>query len=164
MCEVTHFQDDSSSAKKSTRGISDASAMAKIAEIQNKQALAINVMDFTTNIAVLMEEMKPFFGTGRYFVSCKRKSSPCRNKAISKRRSRYTGVTRNSVNYQTLVVINGKKIYAGSFSKEMDAAKCFDFYSLLLRQSKATTNFSYTAEEIESIVTKFVANNGVFDC
>ena len=66
------------------------------------------------------------------------------------------------MNFQTLVVINKKKTYAGSFPDELDAAKCFDFYSLLLRQKGAITNFSYTAEEVQHMVDRFIMNNGIF--
>jgi len=162
MCRELNYNLSVSTASKASMSDINISKMSKLVEIKKKQSLVIYNTDFSQNIAQLWEKIRPFFGTGRYFVQSKNKSSICKNKVSSKRRSIYSGVTRNSINYQALVMINNKKTYAGSFLKEIDAAKWFDFYSMLLRNSRATTNFWYTAEEVQMLIDNFVRNDGVY--
>lgn len=87
----------------------------------------------------------------------------CASKGRSKRRCKYTGVTKNSSNYQTLIVIDGKKTYVGSYTMEILAAYTFDFYSLLLHSVRAKTNFSYTADEVMEMLANFKAHDNKFD-
>jgi hypothetical protein len=134
-----------------------------LSKYPQKPSLTIHSYDFSSHIKELVDKFTPMLGSKKFFVCGKRKSNACRRKQLSKRRSQFTGVTRNSINYQTLVVIDGKKTYVGSFPEEKHAAITFDFYSMLLRERKATTNFSYTADEINAMMGHFLQNDGVFD-
>ena len=129
----------------------------------SKGAKCIETYDFDIQIEKLLKLLSPQFGSMTYFSIGKKKSQACKSKIVSKRRSVYTGVTKNSSNYQTLIVINGKKTYVGSFTKEILAAITFDFYSLLLHLEKATTNFSYTADEIMVMIENFKSHGNKFD-
>lgn len=101
-------------------------------------------------------------GQGIPFVTAKEKTNACSRNSISRRRCRNIGVTRNSINFQALIVINKKKIYLGSYETEDEAAQVYDFYSLLLNAEKAVTNFTYYPEKIERMIYHFVENESVF--
>lgn len=131
--------------------------------VHQKDTRSIHTYDFSKNIAKLMDLLMPKLGTGRPFVSCKRKAQAWKAKNVSKRRSRFTGVTRNSINYQTLIVIKGKKTYVASYPSELYAAVTFDFYSLILHGARATTNFTYTADDVKQMIDSFINNDNVFD-
>lgn len=127
-----------------------------------KQSRTVHALDFSEKLYKLNCKLQAHFGSNMPFVEGKKKSQACKTKGISKRRTRFTGVTRNSVNYQTLIVVNGKKVYVDSFSDELLAAITFDFYSILLRGEKATTNFTYSAEKVKEMLDHFTANDQKF--
>lgn len=128
-----------------------------------RQVKTIHTFDFTKDQDKLKSKLYPLLGTGAPFVRAKKKASVWKGKKVSKRRSRFTGVTKNSINYQTLIVVGGKKTYVGSYPLEVDAAITFDFYSLMLHKEKASTNFSWRAEDIFEMMDSFNWNDGVFD-
>ncbi|CAI2386805.1 unnamed protein product [Moneuplotes crassus] len=128
-----------------------------------KQVKTIHTYDFSKHQEKLKAKLFPLLGTGLPFVHAKKKANVCKTKSVSKRRTRFTGVTKNSVNYQTLIVIGGKKTYVGSYPLEVDAAITFDFYSLMLHNDKAPTNFSWRAEDILEMLESFNCNGGVFE-
>ena len=72
-------------------------------------------------------------------------------------------MTKNSSNYQTLIVVNGRKIYVGSYPMEEYAAVTYDFYSLLLHGPKATTNFSYTPDDVMKMLEVYEYNDHKFE-
>lgn len=129
----------------------------------SKTLKTIETYDFSQNIQRLLQQVEQMVGSNTVVTKTCKKSQACTTKKISKRRWRFTGVTKNSSNYQTLIVVNGRKIYVGSYVKEEYAAVWFDFYALLLHGTKATTNFPYTAEEIYKMVELYAANNNSFD-
>jgi len=124
---------------------------------------SIETYDFSKQLQDLYATVQPMLGSSLAFTKAAKKSQACSRKKISKRRSQYTGVTRNSSNYQTLIVIKGKKTYVGSYTKEICAAITFDFYSILLHGSKATTNFAYTADEVMKMIDNYTTNNHTFE-
>ncbi|CAI2386241.1 unnamed protein product [Moneuplotes crassus] len=128
-----------------------------------KQVKTIHTYDFSKHQEKLKAKLFPLLGTGLPFVQAKKKANVCKTKRVSKRRTRFTGVTKNSVNYQTLIVVRGKKTYVGSYPLEVDAAITFDFYSLMLHNDKAPTNFSWRAEDILEMMESFNQNGGVFE-
>uniref|UniRef100_A0A7S3J000 Uncharacterized protein n=1 Tax=Euplotes harpa TaxID=151035 RepID=A0A7S3J000_9SPIT len=129
----------------------------------SKGAKCIEVQDFEENIETLLSLLSSQLGSVTYFSVAKKKSQACKRKIVSKRRSQYTGVTKNSSNYQALIVINGKKTYVGSYTQEILAAITFDFYSMLLHNKKAMTNFSYTADDVLKMVENFRAHGNKFN-
>ena len=68
------------------------------------------------------------------------------------RGSKYRGVSRNGNQWQVLIMVNKKKRYVGSFSKEEDAAHSYDKVALQNHGSKAKTNFDYSKKEVEEIL------------
>ena len=123
----------------------------------------IDTYDFTTNIQALIKHLEPVLGTSIVFTRATRKSQIWNARTVSKRRSKYTGVTKNSSNYQTLIVVDGKKIYVGSYPMEEYAAVTYDFYSLLLHGPKATTNFSYTPDDVMKMLEVYEYNDHKFE-
>ena len=73
--------------------------------------------------------------------------------ARTQRRSKYIGVVKNSPKFHTFIVIDGFKTYIGTYKSEEEAAKAYDYYSILLHELSAMTNFSYTKREIELMFT-----------
>lgn len=113
-------------------------------------------------VVKLHKRLDRLTGTSLPFVTGKKKCQASKNKSVSKRRSRFIGVTHNSANYQALIMINGKKTYVDTFAEELLAAITFDFYSMLLHGVKATTNFTYSAEEVKEMLRSFEMYDHVF--
>lgn len=130
---------------------------------QSKGDKTIDKHDFYHEAQKLCKMLSRHADSKKPFAYGKPKAQPRGSSAVSRRRSRFTGVTRNSVNFQTLVVISGKKTYVGSFSEELHAAIAFDFYSMLLRGLKGVTNFTYRAEEVGAMLDSFMARGQEFD-
>ena len=73
-------------------------------------------------------------------------------KSKKPRGSKYRGVSRNGNQWQVLIMVNKKKRYVGSYSKEEEAAKAYDKVALQNHGTKAKTNFDYTKKEVENIL------------
>ena len=73
----------------------------------------------------------------------------------SSKRTSFIGVSKNGPHWQTLISINKKKTYIGTFLTEREAGEAYDFYSMVLNCEKAGTNFSYTKEQSLDLVSKF---------
>ncbi|CAI2361429.1 unnamed protein product [Moneuplotes crassus] len=129
----------------------------------HRQIKAIHTYDFSRYQEKLKQKLFCMLGTGLPFVLAKKKAAIPSSKKVSKRRTRFTGVTKKSVNYQTLIVVEGKKTYVGSYPLEVDAAITFDFYSMMLHNNKAPTNFSWRAEDVFEMLESFNQNGGVFE-
>lgn len=120
-----------------------------------KSGRSIDSYDFSQNIARLYNILSKHQCLSEWIIRPYKKSRASNSKRVSKRRSKYIGVTRNSRNYQALIVINGKKTYIGSYESELEAAKVFDWYSILLHAKKATTNFSYSGDDIVNLIQAY---------
>ena len=70
------------------------------------------------------------------------------------RSSIYRGVSKNGKHWQVLIMINKKKKYFGCFSKEEEAARVYDKIALQHHGNKAKTNYDYTNEELEKIMSE----------
>eukprot|EP00743_Colponemidia_sp_Colp-15_P005495 GILK01005909.1.p1 GENE.GILK01005909.1~~GILK01005909.1.p1 ORF type:complete len:274 (-),score=38.93 GILK01005909.1:217-1038(-) len=79
----------------------------------------------------------------------KRKS----NDEARPRGSKYRGVSRNGNQWQVLIMVDKKKRYIGSFASEMEAAKAYDRAALQNHGLKAKTNFEYTEDELNKILS-----------
>ena len=89
-------------------------------------------------------------------INCKenlKKNDENSEKNIKPRGSKYRGVSRNGNQWQVLIMVNKKKRYVGSYSKEEDAARAYDKVALQNHGSKAKTNFDYTKKEVEEILS-----------
>ena len=75
------------------------------------------------------------------------------DKSKKPRGSKFRGVSRNGNQWQVLIMVNKKKRYVGSYSKEEEAAKAYDKVALQNHGSKAKTNFDYTKKEVEEILS-----------
>ena len=62
-----------------------------------------------------------------------------------------------------MIVVSGRKIYAGSYPIEEYAAVTYDFYSLLMHGPAATTNFSYTPDDVIKMLEVYKYNDNKFD-
>uniref|UniRef100_A0A7S3NFF3 AP2/ERF domain-containing protein n=1 Tax=Euplotes harpa TaxID=151035 RepID=A0A7S3NFF3_9SPIT len=80
----------------------------------------------------------------------------------SRRRSQYIGVFKNGANWQALITINKRKVYIGTYATELQAARAFDFHSLLLHGILATTNFDYCKEEIVGLAERYLLAGSKF--
>ena len=77
-----------------------------------------------------------------------------RRKDVSSRRSSYIGVSKNGPNWQSMISINKRKSYIGTFSSQQEAAEAFDYYSVLIHGGSAKTNYSYTKNQLMTLVSK----------
>ena len=79
----------------------------------------------------------------------------------SGRRSRYTGVSKNNMNWQVLINHENVKKYVGTYPTEIEAAKTYDLYSMAFHGSKAKVNFLYSKEEIIAMIDFFLETGKV---
>jgi hypothetical protein len=68
------------------------------------------------------------------------------------RYSLFRGVSKNGSKFQTLIMVNRKKKYAGTFKSEEEAARRYDKVALQYHGTKAKTNFQYSQDEVEEIL------------
>lgn len=73
-------------------------------------------------------------------------------RVVSDRRSNYIGVSKNGPNWQSMISLNKKKAYIGTYQEEKDAALSFDFYAILIHGLNAKTNFTYNKSQILSMI------------
>ena len=78
----------------------------------------------------------------------------------SSRRSHYIGVSKNGDVWQSLIMIDRKKTYIGSYYTEEEAAKSYDFYAIVLKYLSAKTNFDYNLSEIKQMIMNYHSNGG----
>ena len=117
----------------------------------------LDTIDFEPYLSALLSTVRRVANEHKIVVYSKRKSAA--RQVISSRRSQYTGVFKNGDNWQALIAINKKKTYIGTYATELEAAKVFDFYSLLLNNITATTNFDYSKRLVVEMVENFIAND-----
>ena len=72
----------------------------------------------------------------------------------SSKRTQYFGVNKNGPNWQTLISINRRKTYVGTFMSEVKAARAYDFYSMLVHLDSAKTNFNYNKIQAIALVSE----------
>ena len=66
----------------------------------------------------------------------------------SERRSTFIGVSKNGPSWQSMITVEKRKIYIGTYKTEREAAIAFDFYSILIHTMEGKTNFSYTKGQL----------------
>ena len=121
--------------------------------IRPKKKARVSDLDFTNHFQKLKDFVRQINDDNKILFSGKQKSSSRAN--ASAKRTSYFGVNKNGPNWQSLISINKKKTYVGTFMTEREAGEVFDFYSMLLHRSGALTNFSYTKSQIERLILRF---------
>ena len=91
------------------------------------------------------------------------KSSNGLYNGISNRRSRYLGVSKNNLRFQTLINIRNRKQYIRTYCDEIEAAIAYDFYAIALKKIRATTNFSYDNDMLVNMIDAYFKNDKVLD-
>lgn len=129
---------------------------------KEKKKLILEKIDFKNSLKKLIGDLNMISSFSAEIISGRSKS--CRGSDDSVRRSKYIGVSRNGPHWQALIAIKKRKTYIGTYDNQEDAAKAFDFYSLLLHSLTAKTNFNYTKGEVFEMIEKFrdPANNNNF--
>ena len=75
------------------------------------------------------------------------------------RGSRYRGVSKNKNKWQMMIMMNQKKVYMGTISNEIDAARYYDQIAIMCQGLSAKTNFEYTGKEIKMIIKDYDIEN-----
>ena len=115
--------------------------------------------DLTESIQILYKKINDL--TIKGFRKCRkidRKSSL----HLSNRQSKFIGVSRNGNFWQVLKNFNQKKKYVGGYTEELEAAICYDFYSMLTDTEQARTNFDYSIDLLKEMIERFLQNNQKF--
>ena len=128
---------------------------------RTKKTLLLQTINFNKLIERLIHDLNLIHHYSDEVVIGKNKSNRSANRSF--RRSRFIGVSKNGPNWQALISINKKKTYIGTYRSEVQAAKAFDFYSLLLHSVTAKTNFDYTKAEVSEMIEKFQESNDQID-
>ncbi|CAI2361931.1 unnamed protein product [Moneuplotes crassus] len=94
------------------------------------------------------------------FKNSTKKTRYTKNKYLG-RRSKYIGVTKNNVNWQALINVDHEKKYIGTFVNELEAAKTYDLYAIAMQGKRAHLNFSYTSEEMVTMIDHYLAHRRI---
>jgi len=108
-----------------------------------------NLDDQCDRLETLLNQLK----YGVEIISGKAKSR--RSSDNNPNRSIYIGVSKNGPNWQALITVHKRKTYIGTYATQIEAAKAFDRYSILLNNLTAKTNFSYTKDDLIGIVSEY---------
>ena len=84
-----------------------------------------------------------------------RKSRRGLHNGVSERRSRFIGVLKNRLRWQTLINEGRSKRYIGTYKSELEAAVAHDFYSIGINGITAKTNFSYDTEQVVEMINSY---------
>ena len=82
---------------------------------------------------------------------------------ISDRRSTFIGVSKNGPSWQSMITVEKRKIYIGTYKTEREAAIAFDFYSILIHTMEGKTNFRYTKGQLYEMISNFNENNQILN-
>ena len=120
----------------------------------------LDTIDSQSFIETLLSTIKRVTNENKVVVHGKRKSTA--RVRVNSRRSHYTEVFKNGDNWQVLISIQKRNTYIDTYGSELEAAKAFDFYLILLNNITAITNFDYTKKDIIGMVENFVSNDGKY--
>ena len=120
----------------------------------NKLVYVINEKHTDTKDAIYLDEDSESSKNGK--IPKKNKLNILQEKFAEKRKprsSKYRGVSKNGKHWQVLIMIKKKKRYIGNFIEEEEAAREYDKIAIQFHGPKAKTNFQYSKEEINSILS-----------
>lgn len=120
----------------------------------NKLVYVINEKHTDTKDAIYLDEDSENSKNGK--IPKKNKLNILQEKFAEKRKprsSKYRGVSKNGKHWQVLIMIKKKKRYIGNFIEEEEAAREYDKIAIQFHGPKAKTNFQYSEEEINSILS-----------
>ena len=123
-----------------------------VAQKKRNKKLSLHHMDLSLHCKKL-ESLCSQLSLADYVILAKNKSF--RVSRSGREISRYIGVSKNGPNWQALICINKHKTYIGSFDTQIEAAKAFDMYSILINDLGAKTNFSYTKKDLLKIISDY---------
>ena len=112
----------------------------------------IKLLCFQEHLQNLVEYLDSFATPDSNIFERHIKKSSRRN--ASSKRTQYFGVNKNGPNWQTLISINRRKTYVGTFMSEVKAARAYDFYSMLVHLDSAKTNFNYNKIQAIALVSE----------
>ena len=119
----------------------------------------LSLYDFPQKAEDLMTFLLPMDCSGtRQLITRSHKAEPKRGPRC-KTWSKYIGVTRNGNKWQSLISVNKRKTYIGSYDTERECAVAFDFHCILVHGLKARTNFSYTKGDLVSMLQSYKQNS-----
>lgn len=125
---------------------------------RRKSTLLISIHKFDLKAETLLKELIGSSLPGyEYYVQGTEKSEP-KPGPICDARSIFIGVSRNGKRWQSLIHINKIKNYISTYNSEREAAISFDLYCILLKKSRAKTNFSYTKDELIEMIYQYREN------
>ena len=81
------------------------------------------------------------------FIQKSKKQAKSQNSKHPENRSEYIGVSRNGRGWQSLVIIKKVKLYISTSESEVQAARVWDFYTLLHHFDNGKYNHSYSIRE-----------------
>ena len=121
--------------------------------ISSKRVPKVKLMNFDISMEKLIEVIDMFQNPKWVLFAGNRKGSKRINASL--KRTSFIGVSKNGPNWQSLITINSKKTYIGTYMTEIEAAKAYDFYWMLIHNLNAKTNFAYTKEEVHQLISTF---------
>ena len=123
----------------------------------NRKNIKFNVCDskYTKKIKILSNH-KLLFNNDMLteeYINYKNKQKANYKYKRTVKNSKYRGVSKNGKKYQVFIRNNNINYYLGTFKSEKSAALIYDYFALLLHGRKALTNFNYSKEYINKIIS-----------
>lgn len=109
---------------------------------------------FKRRLATTLEQLQ-MLPKDKIIVYKSEKQAMSKNSKHPEKRSSYIGVSKNGANWQSLVVVNKTKLYIATSPDEEEAAKIFDFYTLLHSFGKGKLNWTYSVGEAIELISRY---------
>lgn len=112
--------------------------------------------EFVSNARDLYEKLTSFYNKDQLYLKKSRKPKASANTLRPQNRSRYIGVAKNGVKWQTLVCYKKQKIFLGNYDTEEEAADIVDLFSILTKGRYAKVNRDYTVDQVLVKIWDFI--------
>lgn len=130
------------------------SKMTSVHEEKKSKTTRIDSLSFDIELNCLIESLDIFNNPKEKIFYSHKKGKDRVN--ASARRSSFIGVCKNGPHWQALISIRQKKTYIGTYPSQVEAAKAYDFYCMLVHCLRAKTNFTYTRAEVDSLIANHI--------